>query len=58
MNIFRVIHRFFFRQKLEDHYTIYATKEDYDKFMEMIDNPPAPSQGLIDLMNRKSPWEK
>ena len=58
MNIFRVIQRFFFRQKLEDLHTIYVTKEDYDKLMEMLDNPPAPSQGLIDLMNRKSPWEK
>jgi uncharacterized protein (DUF1778 family) len=58
VNIFQVIRRFFFRQKLEDLHTIYVTKEDYDKLMEMLDNPPPPSPELIKLLNRKSPWEK
>ena len=35
----------------------YVSEEAYDKLVEMINSPPKPSQGLIDLMNRKSPWE-
>jgi hypothetical protein len=38
-------------------YTTYMSEEDYDKLVEMINSPPKPSQGLIDLMNRKAPWE-
>jgi hypothetical protein len=36
---------------------ILLSAEDYDKLVEMIENPPKPSQGLIDLMNRKAPWD-
>ena len=35
----------------------YVSLEAYDKLVEMIESPPKPSQGLIDLMNRKVPWE-
>ena len=35
----------------------YISPEAYDKLVEMIERPSKPSQGLIDLMNRKSPWE-
>ena len=37
---------------------IIVSKEAYDKLVEMIESPPKPSQGLIDLMNRKSPWDE
>jgi len=37
--------------------TIYVTEEQYDALMDAINNPPKLSQGLIDLMNRKTPWE-
>ena len=35
----------------------YVSPGAYDKLVEMINSPPKPSQGLIDLMNRKAPWE-
>jgi hypothetical protein len=35
----------------------YVSEEAYDKLVEMINSPPKPSQGLIDLMNRPSPWD-
>jgi uncharacterized protein (DUF1778 family) len=38
-------------------YTYYVSLEDYDRIVEMIENPPKPSQALIDLMNRKAPWD-
>ena len=38
--------------------TFYVSEEDYDKLIEAINSPPKPSQGLIDLMNRKAPWEE
>jgi hypothetical protein len=37
--------------------TFYVSPEAYDKLVEAINSPPKPSQGLIDLMNRKAPWE-
>ena len=37
--------------------TFYVSEEDYDKLVESINSPPKPSQGLIDLMNRPSPWD-
>ena len=38
--------------------TTYVSQDDYDKLQEMIAEPPKPIPGLIDLMNRKSPFEK
>ena len=38
--------------------TFYVSPEAYDKLVEAINSPPKPSQGLIDLMNRPSPWEE
>jgi len=37
--------------------TFYVSPEAYDKLVEAINSPPKPSQGLIDLMNRKAPWD-
>ena len=37
--------------------TFYVSEEDYDKLVESINSPPKLSQGLIDLMNRPSPWD-
>jgi len=34
----------------------YISPEAYDKLVEMIERPSKPSQALIDLMNRPSPW--
>ena len=36
---------------------IIVSVEAYDKLVEMIESPPKPSQGLIDLMNRPSPFK-
>ena len=38
--------------------TFYVSPEAYDKLIEAINSPPKPSQGLINLMNRKEPWEE
>lgn len=32
--------------------------ENYDKLVEQLDEPPKPIPGLIELMNRKTPFEK
>ena len=37
---------------------IYVSQEDYDKLQEMIENPSPPSPALIELLNRKTPWEQ
>ncbi len=42
----------------EDIPTIYVSEEAYDAIVYTINQPPKPSQGLIDLMNRKAPWER
>jgi hypothetical protein len=36
---------------------IYLSVRDFDALVEAIENPPAPSQALIDLLNRTPPWE-
>ena len=36
---------------------IKVSEEDYDKLMEMMENPPPPSPALIELLNRKTPFE-
>lgn len=33
-------------------------EEQYRAFMKILDNPPAPNEELIKLMNRKAPWQK
>ncbi len=40
-----------------DQTVIYLNDEDYDRFVEMLDNPPPPSQGLRRLLTTKPPWE-
>lgn len=32
--------------------------ERYRAFMDILDNPPAPSDELIKLMSRKAPWQQ
>ena len=32
--------------------------ENYDKLVEQLNEPPKPIPGLIELMNRKTPFEK
>lgn len=29
----------------------------FDRFTELLDNPPPPSDGLRDLLHRTAPWE-
>ena len=36
---------------------MYVSHEAYDKLQEMIENPPPPSPELIELLNRKTPFE-
>ena len=36
---------------------IYVSQDDYDKLQEMIENPPPLSPKLIELLNRKTPFE-
>ena len=38
--------------------TTYVSQKDYDALQKKLAEPPKPIPGLIDLMNRKSPWEK
>ncbi len=33
-------------------------KPEWDAFMDALDNPPAPSPALKDLLARKAPWER
>jgi uncharacterized protein (DUF1778 family) len=32
-------------------------QEDFDRFKAILDNPPAPSDELRTLLQRKAPWE-
>ena len=31
--------------------------EEFDRFQELLENPPPPSEGLSKVMARKAPWE-
>jgi hypothetical protein len=36
---------------------IYSYAKDYDRLKEIIENEPEASPGLIELMNRKTPFD-
>lgn len=38
-------------------YTFYVSEEDYDALMESLENPPEPSEALLELFKRKLPWD-
>ena len=38
--------------------TTLISAENYDKLVEQMNEPPKPIPGLIELMNRKTPWEQ
>jgi uncharacterized protein (DUF1778 family) len=38
-------------------YTFYVSQEDYDAMMEAMENPPPPSEKLLELFKRKLPWD-
>jgi len=38
--------------------TIYVSQEAYDKLQEMIAEPAKPNPKLIELLNRKTPWDE
>jgi len=40
-----------------DQTMIYLDDEAYDRFVEMLDNPPPPTEGLRRLLATKPPWE-
>jgi hypothetical protein len=37
--------------------TTLISTENYDKLVEQLNEPPKPIPGLIELMNRKTPFE-
>jgi Protein of unknown function (DUF1778) len=37
--------------------TFYVTEEDYNAIMARLDEPAQPSQTLIELFNRRLPWD-
>ena len=37
--------------------TTLISAENYDKLVEQMNEPPKPIPGLIELMNRKTPFE-
>lgn len=41
----------------EQPYTFYVSEEDYDAIMEAMENPPPPSEALLELFKRKLPWD-
>jgi uncharacterized protein (DUF1778 family) len=36
----------------------HVNKLDFDKFCDILDNPPAPSGNLRRLLHKKSPWQE
>lgn len=38
-------------------YTFYVSQEDYDAIVEAMENPPPPSEKLLQLWERKLPWK-
>lgn len=41
-----------------DQRTFFLDAEQHEQFLEMLDSPPAPSEQLKKLMQRKSAWER
>ena len=46
------------KKMFENPEIMYVSEEAYDKLQEMIENPSPPSPKLIELLNRKAPWEE
>lgn len=40
-----------------DQTVIYLDDEAYDRFVDMLDNPPPPTEGLRRLLTTKARWE-
>jgi uncharacterized protein (DUF1778 family) len=40
-----------------DQSSIHLDAEQFDQFMNYLDNPPPPNDALRRLMNTKAPWE-
>jgi uncharacterized protein (DUF1778 family) len=38
--------------------TLFLNDEQYDRFVELLDNPPAPNPALKRLMSTPAPWDK
>lgn len=38
--------------------TLFLSEEQYDRFVELLDNPPAPNAALKRLMSTPAPWDK
>lgn len=43
---------------LLDQRLFFLEPDDHDRFLALLDAPPAPSDGLIALMARKPAWER
>lgn len=39
-------------------YTFYVSQEDYDALLDAINNPPELSPSLLELYQRRLPWDK
>jgi uncharacterized protein (DUF1778 family) len=42
---------------MNDDNIIVLSTEAYDKFVEILNRPPQPSEKLIELMNTPAPWD-
>lgn len=40
-----------------DYVTWYISDESFDWLLEQVENPPPPTQALIDLLQSKAVWE-
>jgi uncharacterized protein (DUF1778 family) len=38
--------------------TLFLSEEQYDKFVHLLDNPPAPNAALKRLLSTPAPWDK
>jgi uncharacterized protein (DUF1778 family) len=38
--------------------TLFLNDEQYDRFVELLDNPPAPNAALKRLMSTPAPWDR
>ena len=45
------------KKMFENPEIMYVSQEACDKLQEMIENPPPPPLALIELLNRKAPFE-
>ena len=45
-------------ETLLDQVLLRVDRDTYDRFVELLDRPPSPNEGLRRLLLQKAPWEK